>query len=240
MYLILLLTHRGNLEKVNETNRKWLDHCGVPYIIVYGDTNIKDDYNIQDKHTLVVKCPDTYEYLTLKLACAYKFIVTSELTKNIRGVFKVDDDVLINIKQFQSYIKNSIQEDYAGHAYEISKDCPCSHHQTKTKNTALQTITFRLKESIICYGPMYYLSRRALNIIVSKFSYHNFNIYSTEMFEDYTFGNILKQNGIDASCMKMFTDHVDQFKNNSGFIALHDADHTRDLLSLHENININN
>jgi hypothetical protein len=168
MYLILLLTHKGNLQKVNETNRYWLNECGIPYIILYGDPNIKDDYYVKDKHTLVVKCPDTYEYLTLKLACAYKFIATSESTKNIQGIFKVDDDVLINIKNFKSYISKTIQDDYAGHAYQIAKDCPCSHHQTKTHNSALQSITFRLKECIICYGAMYYLSRKSLNIICLK------------------------------------------------------------------------
>lgn len=237
MYLILLLTHKANLEKVNKTNRKWLNECGIPYIILYGDPNIKEDYYIKDRHTLIVKCQDTYEYLTLKLACCYKFIATSEETKNITGVFKIDDDVLINVKEFQNYISNGIKEDYIGHAYKIQQDCPCSHHQTKTQNLALQNITFRLKESIICYGPMYYLSRKSLNIIVSKFSYHNFNIYSTEMFEDYTFGNILKDSGINAFCMKMFTDKIENFNQNIGFISFHDSDHKYDLDTLHEKIN---
>jgi hypothetical protein len=237
MYLILLVTHQGNLKRVSEINVKWLNRCNIPYIIVYGDPNIKNDYYIQDNFTLVVKCPDTYEYLTLKLACAYKFIATSESTKNVQGIFKVDDDVLINVKLFQNYISKSIQDDYSGHAYEIQKNCPCSHHQTKVSDSRLKSITFSLKDSIICYGPMYYLSRRSLNTIVSKFSYHNFSIYSTDMFEDYTFGNILKDSGIKPNCMKMFTDKLDQFENMS-FIAFHDFDHTKDLNDLNKITNL--
>jgi hypothetical protein len=238
MYLILLVTHKNNLKRVNESNKKWLDNIQIPYIIVYGDPGIKDDYYIQDNHTLVVKCPDTYEYLTLKLACAYKFIATSELTKNIRGIFKVDDDVLINIKQFKKYISKTIQEDYVGHAYKIQKDSPCSHHQKKVNDSLLKSITFNLNESIICYGPMYYLSKRALNVIVSKFSYHLFSIYSTEIFEDYTFGNVLKDSGINATCMKMFTDNLDQFQKDIGFISFHDYDHSQDLNNLNKSVNL--
>jgi hypothetical protein len=56
------------------------------------------------------------------------------------------------------------------------------------------------------------------------------------MFEDYTFGNLLKESGINAICMRMFSDKLDQFKT-MGFIAFHDDNHTHDLLSLHKAIN---
>jgi hypothetical protein len=75
---------------------------------------------------------------------------------------------------------------------EIYKDTLCSHHKTKVSSQNLKSITFNLKKGLMCHGAMYYLSKRALNIIVSKFSYHNFNICSTDLFEDYTFANILK------------------------------------------------
>jgi hypothetical protein len=237
MYLNLLVTHKENLEKVKKINQKWLNNCGVPYIIVYGDPSIKDDYYIEDKYTLVVKCPDTYEYLTLKLACAYKFIATSELTKNVKGIFKIDDDVLINVKEFKNYISKPITNDYIGHMYRIQENTHCSHHQTKVSDEFLKSITFHLKECDICYGPMYYISRHALNTIVSKFSYHTFNIYSTELFEDYTFGNILKYSGISGICMKMFTEKIDEFKKNISFISFHDANHTMDLDDLNNKIN---
>jgi hypothetical protein len=240
MYLVLLLTHKQNIEKVRQ--KDWLKKCGLPYLILYGDKSIEEDYlYIKDTNTLIVKCPDTYEYLTLKLACAYKFIVTAPEMLHINGVFKVDDDVVVNCDRLKNLIKSYIHQDYVGHVYRIFQDTHCNHHITKTKDRSLQTITFKLNACDICYGPMYFLSRRALLIIVSKFSYHNFNIYSTEMYEDYTFGNILRKCNIAPVCIPMYTDNLLEFENKTfSFIAFHDNDHTQDLKTIDKNTNLLN
>ena len=74
MYYILLLTHKNNLKQVRD--KHWLKEVKLPYIILYGDESIENDYHYnKDENTLIVKCPDTYEYLTLKLACAYKALL---------------------------------------------------------------------------------------------------------------------------------------------------------------------
>lgn len=235
MYLILLLTHKQNLQKIQD--KLWLQRVNLPYVIVYGDESIDDDY-IYNKATnhLVIKCPDTYEYLTLKLACAYKCIVTIPEMHNIQGVFKIDDDVVVNVQELQDYIKSPIPDDYTGHAHLIERNTACTHHKSKVHDRLLKAITFTLNYSKICYGPMYFLSRRALQTIVSKFSYHNFSIYSTDIFEDYTFGNILQRSGIDPVCMKMYTDHLDQFTEYR-FIAFHDYDHTKDITQIDRSVN---
>lgn len=236
MYCILLLTHKLNLEKISD--KIWLKKIDLPYIIVYGDENIEDDYTYdKNKRHLVVKCPDTYEYLTLKLACAYKCIITIPEMQHITGIFKIDDDVVVNTHELHNYIKLPIKDDYVGHVHIIKNDALCTHHRNKVQNKILKNITFNLRLSKICYGPMYFLSRRALQIIVSKFSYHNFSIYSTDIFEDYTFGHILKKSGIDPVCIKMYTDHLNQFTEYN-LIAFHDYDHTKDLLQIDTSINI--
>jgi hypothetical protein len=235
MYLILLLTYKKNLQKVFGNKNVWLEKTGLPYLILCGDETINEDYSYDnEKKILMVKCPDTYEYITLKLACAYKFIITSKEMMHIKGMFKVDDDVFVNVSKLNEFIKENekIQDknDYIGRVYKIGSVL-CNHHHKKVKNINLNDIVFRLKECYICFGPMYYLSRRALCEIINKFSFQNFNIYSTQLFEDYTFGNILLKTGILPIKSKMFTDDVREFIN-SGFVAFHDANHVYDVSRL--------
>jgi hypothetical protein len=235
MYYILLLTHKNNLNHVKDKN--WLKKIKLPYIILYGDPTIEHDYNYnKHENTLIVKCPDTYEYLTLKLACAYKAILNMPETSNITGLFKIDDDVVVNLKELYSYIDTSIEYDYIGHSHTVNDGVPCSHHQSKVSNVLLKSLTFTLKGSRFCYGPMYFLSKRALQIIVGKFSYHNFSIYSTDIFEDYTFGNLLKKSEIIPVCIKMYTDHLDQFTKYN-FISFHDSNHQYNILDMDKSIN---
>ena len=58
------------------------------------------------------------------------------------------------------------------------------------------------------------------------------------MFEDYTFGNILSESGIIAYCIKMYTDSLEEFKANVGFLSFHDANHTNDLANIDRLVNI--
>jgi hypothetical protein len=234
MYYILLLTHKNNLKQVRDKN--WLKKVKLPYIILYGDPTIEDDYHYnKDENTLIVKCPDTYEYLTLKLACAYKAILHMPETSNITGIFKIDDDVVVNLKELYNYIDTSNKNDYVGHSHRTDKIL-CSHHQSKVSNNLLKNLTFTLKALDFCYGPMYFLSKKALNIIVGKFSYHNFSIYSTDIFEDYTFATLLKKSDIYPDCIKMYTDHLDQFTKYN-FISFHDIDHKMDIGGIDKSIN---
>jgi hypothetical protein len=234
MYYILLLTHKNNLKRVRD--KDWLKKVKLPYIILYGDTTIEDDYYYnKNENTLIVKCPDTYEYITLKLACAYKAILHMSETSNITGVFKIDDDIVVNLKELYNYIDSSNKNDYVGHAYRANKTL-CSHHQSKVSNNLLKNLTFTLQDLEFCYGPMYFLSKKALSIIVGKFSYHNFSIYSTDIFEDYTFATLLKKSDIYPDCIKMYTDHLDQFTKYN-FISFHDIDHNKDILDIYKSIN---
>ncbi|NBP13215.1 hypothetical protein EBU95_02325 [bacterium] len=229
MYLVLLLTHKQNLKEVLKNKGVWLEKTGTEYLILYGDTQLGDDYHYDATHkVLAVKCPDTYEYLTLKLACAYKFIVTSPYTTDVQGVFKVDDDVFVNVDELRLFIgSGGTKDDYVGHVYKVS-DTLCSHHHHKVSDANLNDVVFKFRKCLVCYGPMYYLSRRSLNQIVSKFSYQNFCVYSTQLFEDYTFANILFRSGITPVTTKMYTDNLDEFFKLK-FIAFHDADHKHDL-----------
>ena len=238
MHLILLLTYKENLQKVLDTKNIWLEKTGLPYVILYGDQNIDEDYYYDnEKKLLVVKCPDTYEYITLKLACAYKFIITAKEMTHIKGVFKVDDDVFVNISKLKEFIvENNNIYDYIGSVYELNNTL-CSHHHNKVKNKNLDKIVFKINQCKICFGPMYYLSRRALYEIINKFSFQNFNIYSTQLFEDYTFGNILLKNGITPIKAKMFTNDVNDFINK-GYVAFHDADHIYDMKHIHNKTKI--
>ncbi|NDC95993.1 hypothetical protein EB118_20730, partial [bacterium] len=62
MYLVLLVTHLGNLQRVLEEKSVWMERTGVKYIILYGDPDIEDDYYYDAKKcTLAVKTPDSYE-----------------------------------------------------------------------------------------------------------------------------------------------------------------------------------
>lgn len=235
MYYILLLTHESNLSKIKD--KHWLKNVNLPYVIVYGDETIKDDYLYKkDENVLIVKTPDTYEYITLKLACAYKALLNIPETNNVTGLFKIDDDVVVNVNRLHNYVSSPLKDDYTGHAYLIKDKAPCSHHQTKVKDDLLKNITFTFNLSQICYGPMYYLSKHALQTIVGKFSYHNFSIYSTDIFEDYTFGNILKRSNIKPICMEMYTDNLDQFLIYN-FIAFHDFDHSKNIIDIDKMVN---
>ena len=151
-YIFIIYTCKKNLTKaetIYERINKKLDY-GKVYII-YGDNSNVADYNthnykISENKYIVLNVDDDYDHLNDKTLLLLQSV--NELFPSIKGMFKCDDDVWININNINNFI--SINEaknntiDYAGNKSEYTK-LPTSAHCK------------------YCGGPLYYLSKKSLD-----------------------------------------------------------------------------
>lgn len=78
----------------------WIEKIPCKYVIIKADPNMIIDYNYNsDTNTCIVKAPDDYQGLPLKLQMAFKFIHTQF---NPNFLFKIDDDMFVDIDKLLS------------------------------------------------------------------------------------------------------------------------------------------
>lgn len=172
--------------------------------ILNGVPNLKHDHSIiNDKH-LLVKCGDNYEDLCEKTIQLMKTI--SAAFPNIRGLFKIDDDIIPNITHLREFIdtieRNDI--DYSGRMIEVSQHYSRCHYG-KCSNT-------KHKIPKLCHGckyatgPLYYLSKKSIDVLSSVLNYDSY------FFEDIMVSHILQQKGITVYNYVTYYDNMNYFE----------------------------
>ena len=168
-YIFIIYTYKKNLHVANKTYDlfvipiiKLLENYKIKVLIMYGNNNIKNSYKLIKDRCLVIKSPDDYINLHIKTIRLMNTI--SNVYPNIKGLFKCDDDIIINFKSIIQFINIINQKqhiiDYAGKVVQLPYIEDNSKHFKQFKKINIES--FSTPESIYCGGPLYYLSNAAL------------------------------------------------------------------------------
>jgi len=221
-FIFIVYTCRKNLDKAELLYKRYLN--GLPLIhfykiqpfILYGDETMNSDYIIKDNKYLVVKTKDDYHSLSLKTLRMCKVIYAR--FPSIRGMFKCDDDMILNHAAIENFIHSSLRFPihYSGNCRNVlEKQNNIAHVRNKDTNlvtSATETIT--TPAAIYCGGPLYYLSHTALEIVNNIQESIVSNIY----YEDLMIGYILNSSSMyPIHSQNIYTDNIKLFNDPASF-----------------------
>lgn len=119
-------------------------------------------YNVVDDKYIVLNTDDTYDNLNKKTLLLLKTVYN--LYPSIKGIFKCDDDVIINInyinKLINKLLMNEINDcNYIGNMVNINKSYIIE------KNLIEKNLIENINQNIsYCGGPLYYLSNKSIKL----------------------------------------------------------------------------
>ena len=188
-YLFVIYSCKKNIKKseqlYNIINGN-ITNCKV--FIAYGEnTSIS---TIKEDKYLILNCGDNYEDLCEKTICLMKTICT--VFPNIKGVFKCDDNIIINYRSFFDFYKRVETElpNYAG------RSCTSNGGFSKWHFNKCSNESFNKPYAT---GPLYYLSKKSIE-------YLQFIDYKEYLYEDVMVGYILSRFNIQLLPYKTYYD----------------------------------
>lgn len=191
---LLILSHKNSTLR-EEQRQKILDTNGDRFIFYYfiGDMNLKSDYLVDDINNIVyLKVPDNYESLSMKVYYAMRFISENYLDK-ISGVFKTDDDIILDLDKILNCINENKSNLYFGNTLG-SNSHDSTYHYGKCESEVINKTPVHVPDVKYCAGGGYYISKSIIsNIINSK------DIYESIIFEDVCTGLSMNRFGIFPS-----------------------------------------
>ena len=216
-YLFIVYSHKKNLNKAkilyDFIKKRIIPNCKC--YLMYGDTNMQEQYKIIDDEILIINTYDEYEYLNMKTKKLLE--VVNYAFPNIKGMIKCDDDIIINMNYINNFFTNLTPNiDYCGgKVHNITKPKSSGYHISKVTGNR-----FKKKLPIppvkYCGGPMYYLSLRALQIFRGPYNVHN------NFFEDVLVGlNLNKYHIYPAQHICLWSENINQLNS----ICYHNYDH---------------
>jgi hypothetical protein len=203
MYILVLYTNFDNLTKVKQLKSTYfnkLHNCKV--IIVYGNLQEKlqeNNYEFDSTNDiLILNCIDTYEGLTDK---SFKLFQTiNKLFPNATGCFKCNDDIIPNIDSINIFmIKN--KHDYVGNCTK-TKSYYSKWHYNKCSSIEFNTPKL-VPECSYCGSPLYYLSKKALNLFNT-----DIDTSTCVFYEDVAIGVYLTSKGIEATNFPLYSNDI--------------------------------
>jgi hypothetical protein len=219
--IIFILSCKKNKPKVENLKPLWLDSCGYPYVIVNGDSEIQQPFILNKKtRELIVKCPDNYDSLSLKVLLGFKAI--SEIYKPL-GIMKIDDDILIRVPKLQYFIQNLKKNpiDYAGNVtHDINRWS--LYHQGKCESQELNEKPQFLPNIPYCRGGVYYVSQKSIQVLIKNIKPEN------HLYEDVLIGSTLYNAKIEPKNFAFMTDILQEYIDNPEIIGLHDPGYNYD------------
>lgn len=177
-YLLILADKNIDLSK---QRKQILEDGRFLYNYYIADPNIDNDYII-DNDIIYVKIPNNYEYISMLFYKAISYVYNN--INNIKGVFKFDSDLELNIDNLYKATNNNKYK-YFGEVYK--NNIHYSNYHTKFFNEK----DLLLPECIYCSCVGYYLSYDILKHLI-----FNKNIFELIIYEDICVGVILNRNNI--------------------------------------------
>ena len=215
-YIICIYSCKKNLNKSNDLFNKINGKINnTRCFIIYGDITITDNYLIQDNY-LILKVEDNYESLTFKTLHMIETIAI--LYPDIIGIFKIDDDVILNTKRFDKLLKFDLSPiDYMGTKNIIKKKVYTLNHNNKVDNNRYNK-KHLMPRCVFCIGPIYYLNNNAIKFFADKTKKKLLNLY-----EDITIGYNLTVNKFNIHDHRLYADSYNDFITNDNIIGYHNT-----------------
>ena len=183
-FILLIMNCKKYAKKAMFQKQNWLKELPtyLKYYHVIGDENLETEYKFDDESNLLwVKTHDDYNSLPKKVITSFKAI---NETFSFKYIFKTDDDQILIKSDFFDMVCKQITENkpkthYGGNIVNIKTTTYSDYykiHPELPSNLILHITKY-------CSGRFYYLSKDAINYLLSKIS----NI-KNEYFEDYGIG----------------------------------------------------
>jgi glycosyl transferase family 25 len=214
-FIFIIYTCKKNLEKANAMHSRFLSNENImtslkmKCLIMYGDDKMDCEHKIVDDKYLIINVEDGYDSLCLKTLKMCKTIYN--LYPGIHGLFKCDDDVILNMNAILFFI-NSLTRfniNYSGFS--------CMVHEKENNNIHLlarkisidsqETNIIKTPAAVYCGGPLYYLSYNALGIINKADDNSSKDIF----YEDLMIGNILNSKLVYPVHCNLYSDDIAGF-----------------------------
>ena len=186
--IFLIFTCKQNLDsRISLMRKSWikeLDNLGYKYFIVYGNHKMNKKYEINGNE-FIVKAKDDYKHFPRKVIRTF-FFIKNEFNNQIDGVFKFDDDIIVNMVRLENYLEEIKKYNYFGRI---------SNYEEQYKNTYKGLIN-----SVPYCGPYYngnsgyYISLKGINFIESQYNLKLPKIMN-ELFEDKLIGDCMREMG---------------------------------------------
>ena len=179
--------------------------------IIYGDLDLETEYKfITETKTktksktvndiaiqyIILKVADDYYSLNAKTISLLKMV--NKEFPTIKGMFKMDDDVVPNIKHLNGFILGSEINniDYCGYYVNNPEEFLYNfNNETRYSNTIFPVVQYS-------GGPLYYLSNRAIRLFDESVLANNKIVM--HIAEDIMVGKYLNENGIYPSEYKLY------------------------------------
>jgi len=192
-YFLLILSHQKSVYRENQLKSLRAQKRFDDFIIYYfiGKPNLESDYIIDDDNKIVyLKTPDNYEGLPLKTLKSLNFI-ESKYTDIIKGVFKTDDDIEIDLERLFDVLELNSKEKYFG-SVTVNKEPKSSYHFGKCENETLNILIIDdLPINLsYCSGGGYFIN----NSIIKEITKNDESFYKI-MYEDLAMGKCISDLG---------------------------------------------
>jgi len=188
--------------------------------IVYGDVTIDKNFICIDNKYIVLKTPDTYDYLHYKSLALFKTIV--QHFPQCIGCFKCDDDVILDIPSLMTFLSfnKKMNMPYVGVTL-VSHAKKNNSNYLRSKGITVTT-EINTPNSVYCGGPLYFLNRKSMNIISNV----NKKDIDGIPYEDLIIGYILNKQQIFPSNYGLYNDSIHRK------ISFHNRPHKKTLWSV--------
>jgi hypothetical protein len=220
--IILIMSCRKyqQTRPINHINHIYYRSIGWPVVVVYGEPILDVEYQFdsQDKNisTLVVRAPDTYLHLILKLGRALDALM--KLFDIRVGVLRiVDNNHLHDIPTAKFLLAQSQQSpDYIGCYMNQGRSVGdeyvdtfmldyYQHHPDPTVDVGKLAKFTKLRTVEYAVGPAFYLSLNACRIILRELDSVGWDVFAEIdgihplIIEDYGVGYVLYRNGVKCT-----------------------------------------
>jgi len=206
-YIFILYSCKKNLDKTNKIYDKLNNniHNTRVYIIYGDDLSMNEKYKIIDDKYIVLNVKDDYDHLNEKTLSLIQTI--NVLFPSIKGMFKCDDDVIVNIDHIQNMLYNIQNEniDYCGYSINNLKKNYISFYRS-----------YQTYECTYCAGPLYFLSKKAIECFNETSDIKN--IYYEDIMVGY---HLNKFNIFPIEIYNLYSDNI----YNSSKISYHNSKH---------------
>jgi hypothetical protein len=206
--MLVIISCAKNKDRIEYIKNNWLNNISVPYVIIIGDPLLPSGtFKYEDEtKVLYVECDDLYDGLPYKI---YNAICCVKQLWNPEYIFKIDDDIILKpVLLYKKIIElqNDTTIDYAGNSFK--------HHISYFHyNKSVLNIESQLPVISYCCGPMYYLSKKAMEAIVYTMK------PSITKYEDVNVGYTLNLMNIFPSHVSLYSSKMSDL-DNEDFIGI--------------------
>jgi len=205
-FILLIMNCKKYTKKALYQKQTWLKQIPsyLKYYHVIGDEELEKEYVFDNENMILwIKVADDYNSLPKKVIGAYKAVTE---VFNFKYLFKTDDDqILVKPDFFDVIVKITQTHTPVSHygGYVINIEAPCLSQYNKIHPELPDRLI--LYKTKYCSGRFYFLSKHAVNDLVSKK-----HLIEKEYFEDYAIGfylhDIFKTSMLNIKTNNYFTD----------------------------------